>query len=342
MKRNPALITLSSAATAVILLTGCTAGNGATGGGNPTSGSDAAADMTIAGIGNNASDPFYQTLMCGATKAAKELGVTIKWAAPNTQSLPEQQTNLDAALLTNPDGLLITPGDPAAFSTQIEDLMADGVPVVTSNLAPDPNSALTSILSSRDNTKFIDFVVNDMGKTGKIGILGGVAAGTEVLQSRWRPLVQQLTEQAPGITVLETEYSDFDRNKAATIAAAMITKNPDLTGIYAISGPEGEGVAAAVEEAGKTGKIKVYAYDATPGEVEALRAGTITALLAQPAGLLGSEGVKKLVAYKKDNADRKPITKKESPTEVELKVLTAENVGAPESAPYLYATSCNA
>jgi ABC-type sugar transport system substrate-binding protein len=281
MKRNTALLTLTSAAAAALLLAGCTSAGGSAGGDPTAGGGDAASDLTIAGIGNNASDPFYQTLMCGATTAAAELGVSLEWAAPNMQSVPEQQTNLDAALLNDPDGVLITPADPAAFSTQVEDLMADGIPVVTPNLGVEPDTALATVVSSDDNTEFIDFIVNDIGETGTLGILGGVAAAGEALQVRWRPLVEQLAEQAPGITVLETEYSDFDRSKATTIAAAMITANPDLKAIYAISGPEGEGVAAAVEEAGKTGEIKVYAYDSAPGEVEALRAGTITA--ARPA-----------------------------------------------------------
>lgn len=337
MKRNTALTSLISATAVAVLLAGCS-GGGETGG-DATGGTEAK-DLVIAGVGNNASDPFYQTLMCGATKAAADLGVTITWAAPNMQSVPEQQTNLDAALLADPDGVLITPADPVAFSTQVEDLMADGIPVVASNTALEPDTALSSVIGSDDATAFIDFIVEDMGETGKIGILGGVAAAGESLQVRWRPLVEQLADQAPGVEVLETEYSDFDRNKASAIAAAMITKNPDLTAIYAISGPEGEGVAAAVEEAGKTGEIKVYAYDATPGEVEALRNGTITALLAQPAGLLGSEAVESLVAYLEKNPDGQPVEKTDETSEVELKVLTADNVDDEESAPYLYAIGC--
>jgi ribose transport system substrate-binding protein len=335
MKRHPALTTITSAAAAAILLAGCSTG------GSASSGSGSPGDLTIAGIGNNASDPFYQTLMCGATTAAADLGVTLTWAAPNMQSVPEQQTNLDAALLADPDGVLITPADPAAFSTQVEDLMADGTPVVASNTLLDPDTALSSVASSTDATPFIDFIVGDMGETGKIGILGGVAAAGESLQVRWRPLVEQLAAQAPGITVLESEYSDFDRNKAAAIAAAMITRNPDLTAIYGISGPEGEGIAAAVEEAGKTGRIKVYAYDATPGEVDALRAGTITALLAQPAGLLGSEAVEQLVTYLQQNPDGGPVAGTGETSDVDLKVLTADNIDDEESAPYLYRLGCD-
>ena len=125
-------------------------------------------------------------------------------------------------------------------------------------------------------------------------------------------------------------------------ASALITGNPDLTAIYAVSGPEGEGAAAAVEEAGKSGQIKVYSYDATPAQVEALRAGTITALLAQPSALIGAEAVKAAVAYVSAHPNREPVPAGTDVNELALKVLDKDNVDKPESADYIYAATCKA
>jgi ABC-type sugar transport system substrate-binding protein len=318
-----------------LALTACSPSTGSGDGGSTT-------DFTVAGIGNYASDPFYITLMCGATQYADEIGLDFAWSAPNTNSVPEQQTNLDAALLGGPDGVLLTPGAADAFSTQVGELMAEGTPVVTSNIGLNPATELQNFRSSRDNAEFIDYVIDDIGEDAVIGVLGGIAGGSEVLQARWRPLVEQLNAEHPGVTVLETEYSEFDRNKATTIAAAMITAHPDLTAIYSVAGPEAEGVAAAVEEAGKAGDISIYAYDATPGEVELLRAGTITALISQPAGLLGSEGLKALVEYLEATPDGGAVTEQSEQVEVPLRVLTAENIDDPESEPYIYKTECTA
>jgi ABC-type sugar transport system substrate-binding protein len=337
MKRMTTLAGATAMAITALILTGCSGPSGGGGGESSAPGTD----FKIEGIGINASDPFYQTLMCGATKEAKTLGVTLQWTAPNTQSVPEQQSALDAAALKNPDGILLAPGDATSFSTKIQTMMNQGTPVMTANLAPDPPTSLGTIQSSTDNTAFIDFVTKDMGTTGKIGILGGLAGGSAVLQNRWKPLVAQLKASAPGIKILDTQYSDFDRNKAATIVAAMITANPDLTAVYAVSGPDGEGAAAAVEEAGKTGKIKVYAYDATPGEVDALKAGTITALLAQPAGLLGSESLKELVSFLKDNPDHKTVPASDKATDLDLKVVTKDNLDDEDTVPYIYSNSCS-
>lgn len=146
----------------------------------------------------------------------------------------------------------------------------------------------------------------------------------------------------PGIKLLPPQYADFDRNKAASATSALMLAHPDLRAIYAVSGPEGEGAAAAVKQAGKQGKVKVFAYDATPGEVAALKAGTIDALLAQAAGTIGSEAVKTLVATIKDNPTGKAVQPMDPHDKyLPLKVLTKDNVDSSESAPYLYKSTCS-
>ena len=77
----------------------------------------------------------------------------------------------------------------------------------------------------------------------------------------------------------------------------MIVANPDLKAIYAITGPEGEGAAAAVQQAGKAGQIKIYSYGANESEVAGLKKGVFAALCSQP-GLCGgrAKGVKATIS----------------------------------------------
>ncbi|TQL48846.1 monosaccharide ABC transporter substrate-binding protein (CUT2 family) [Homoserinimonas aerilata] len=336
MLRNKVGIGVAMASVAILALSGCTT-DGAEPSNTPSS------DIALAGVAFNATDPFWITLMCGATQAAKEAGVALTWSAGNTAEVDEQQTNFDAALLKSPDAVILGASTPDQFSTQVEGIMAEGTPVIVVNGPIDPATGQKTIVSSQDNAEFIDFVIKDIGTSGTLGILGGIPGDIPALVNRWQPLVDQLATAAPGIKVLETQYDDFDRTKATTIAAAMITGNPDLKAIYASTGPEGEGAAAAVEEAGMIGKVKVYAYDATPSEVEALRNGTITALLAQPAGLIGAEGVNSALKYLADNADGGPVAAQAGADDtLPLAVLTRDNVDDPEKAGYIYAASCNA
>ena len=104
----------------------------------------------------------------------------------------------------------------------------------------------------------------------------------------------------PGITILPITYDNFDVNKAASITAAALVARPNLGLIYAPSGPhgpQGQGDVSAVEAAHKTGKAKIWAFGGEPEEVDALKAGAISALIGQGAYLVGQGEVKSLVSY---------------------------------------------
>lgn len=335
MTRQKTLL-IGAATLMVLALTTTACSSGA---GTDDSGDAGEEPITLAGVGFAASDPYWVTLMCAGSRAAEEEGVELDWVAANTNAIAEQQANLDSQLLNDPDGVVLGAAQPEVFASQVDQLMASGVPVTAPNGAID--TALQSFIADYQSQEFFDYIAGELGgQAGAVGVLGG-AAGIPPVDARWEPLVDALAEAAPDIRVLDVARTDFDRTRATTAAAAMITGNPDLRAIYAVSGPEGEGAAAAVEEAGLTGKVAVYAWDATPNEVEALRDGTITALLAQPAGLIGYEAVSVLVDYLRENPDREPVTPLDPATEVlPIRILTADNVDDPESADYVYSPTC--
>ena len=53
----------------------------------------------------------------------------------------------------------------------------------------------------------------------------------------------------------------------------------------------GNGVTSAVKAAGKSGKVKLVEFDAEPLQVQALKAGTIDALVAQDPYGIGQKAV---------------------------------------------------
>ena len=92
----------------------------------------------------------------------------------------------------------------------------------------------------------------------------------------------------------------------------------------------GNGVTAAVKAAGKSGQVKLVEFDAGPPQVQALKAGTISALVAQYPYGIGQQGVQ--LAYKY-------VTGK---TGIKLHygtgsaVITKANVNSPAMKKYLY------
>jgi ribose transport system substrate-binding protein len=312
------------------------------GGGGSAAGGASAQKISLAGVTGNTSDPYWVSLMCGGTKEAKKLGVPLTWKAGRTVSTQDQQTNLDAALLLKPSGVIIGAFEPSQFSAQTTKLMAAGTPVAAVNGPITPATEFTLIESSTDVTPFADLVSKSLNGTGSLSILGG-QPGQPAVVARWKPVVEALAQTAPGIKPLPVQYDNFDPTKAATIVSAQIIAHPDLKAIYASTGPEGQGAAAAVAQAHKQGQIKIYSYDAPPALVAALKAGSVEALYAQSPALEGAGAVDALVNYLKANPGAKAVT----PTSplinaVPTMILTKDNVDSAAAKEYQPLPTCDA
>jgi len=297
----------------------------------------------LAGVSAYVQDPAWATMQCGATKQAKLMGAKLTWYSTATDtSSATQQANFNAAMLTKPDALLLVSWQPGTFSTQVRTLMQQGIPVIGINSIMTPATERVLFVNSVDNSEFVKFIANQLkGETGSIGVLGGVAGVADAVL-RWKPVIDQLRVVAPNLKALPTQFDDFNRTKASLAASAMIVANPDLKVIYSITGPEGEGAAAAVQQAGKAGQIKIYSYGANEAEVAALKRGVIAALNGQPLYGLGQDAVKAAISYLETAKKGAPVPQLDPVVvNVPLKVLTKDNVDDPSSAPYLQKSTCD-
>ena len=320
----------------MVALAGCS--GQATGGG---SGSASASDIKLAGVMANATDPYWISVMCGADAQAKKSGVALKWYTTPTSSTDSMTQAFNSATLTNPDGLFLNPFQATQFSTQVSQLMGKGVPVVTSTPL-DPATQYTDIPLATDGSNFVDEfmkILPDGG--GSMVALGGIT-GIPVLDATWKPLEEAVQNQRSDITVLPTEYTNFEVTKTTQIVSGLLLAHPDLSVIIASTGPEGQGAAAAVQQAGKAGKVKIWAYDAVPAEVDALKSGVITVLAAKPAKGMGEKLVNELVDAVKANPGKKAV-KPLSPSldPLPLTIITKDNIDSPEAQAAMYKSTCD-
>jgi len=154
------------------------------------------------------------------------------------------------------------------------------------------------------------------------------------------PFLDAVAEARPDLTRLEDEFSGFDVNKATTDASSLIIAHPDLQLIVAADGPDAVGAAAAIEQADKVGDITLIAFDAVPPEVEALKNGTISVLIAQNPFDIGRQQVGALVDYLEENPDGGPVPTDAEPIAIPGRLLTAETVDDPDNADFVYTTDC--
>lgn len=284
----------------------------------------------VAGI---ASDAFYLTMNKGAQAEAKKLGnvKVVFTGSPAAFSPPTQIPFLNGAIARHPDAILIAPTDKTALITPIQRAITAGIPVATVDTFITKPIAFTNI--STDNVAggkaAADALVKAIGGSGDVAAIS-VNPGISTTDQRAEGFVKQL-KKYPKVHYLGIQYCNDDQTKASNQTSALLAAHKNLKGIFAMNVVSGNGVTQAVKAKGKAGKVKLVEFDAGPPQVQALKAGTIDALVAQYPFGIGQKGV--FEAYQYLTGHKTGIAKHYGTGSA---VITRANVNNPAFKKYLY------
>jgi ribose transport system substrate-binding protein len=329
MRKWAAVLLLVLVSAVVVACGGDDSGGGGSGGGDNGGGGGKNYKMTlIAGVKG---DEFYITMNCGAQEKAKELGVSLDFQGPDQFDASQQTPIVDAVAAKSPDAILIAPTDTKALFAPIQQAAQNSKIVLVDTTLADPSVAVSQIAS--DNLKGGQTAAEELlkliGGKGKVMVVN-VKPGISTTDQRGQGF-EQGVKGKPGVTYLGQQYDDDDPAKAASIVSGMLSKHPDLAGIFATNLFSAEGAATALRQAGKLGQVKIVGFDAGPKQVQDLKDGLVQALIAQKPADIGSQGVEQ--AY---NALQGKPTTKEIGTGFE--VVTKDNLS--EMQDVLYKPSC--
>ena len=88
-----------------------------------------AQDMRIVVVSHGqASDPFWSVVKNGVDQASKDLGVNVEYQAPDTFDMVQMAQIIDAAVASQPDGLVVSVPDAEALGDSIRNAVASGIP----------------------------------------------------------------------------------------------------------------------------------------------------------------------------------------------------------------------
>jgi ribose transport system substrate-binding protein len=284
----------------------------------------------VAGI---ASDAFYLTMKKGAQAEAKKLGnVKVVFTgspasfAPNTQ-IPY----LNGAIARHPDAILIAPTDKTALIGPIQRAIKAGIPVATVDTFITKPIAFTNISTDTPagGRAAADALAGAIGKSGEVAAIS-VNPGISTTDQRRDGFAAEL-KKYPNIKYLGVQYCNDDQTKASNQTSALLTSHPNLKGMFAMNVVSGNGVTQAVKAAGKSGEVKLVEFDAGPPQVQALKGGTIDALIAQYPYGIGQKAVE--LAYKYVTGHKAGIKKHYGTGSA---IVTRANVNSPAIKKFLY------
>jgi ribose transport system substrate-binding protein len=195
-----------------------------------------------------------QGWLAGIKRELEPLGVKIVVRDPNWS------TNAGAQALTNlisekPDVIIAHNPDVQTYAKLLQKAESSGIDVVQINMR---SSYPTTVFVGADwieigrkaTTAVVDFC---KGKSNKIAIIQGqlsAAASAYTLKG-----VEDVLAKHSDIKVISSQAADWDASKAKGITQTVLKQNPDLCGIVGFWDGMDIGTAAAIKEAGLTGKV---------------------------------------------------------------------------------------
>ena len=79
-------------------------------------------------VHGGAADPFWSVVKNGVDQAAQDTGVTVEYRAPDTFDMPRMAQLIDAAVASQPDGLIVSVPDADALGDSISAAMVGSPP----------------------------------------------------------------------------------------------------------------------------------------------------------------------------------------------------------------------
>ncbi|MEO7147674.1 MAG: substrate-binding domain-containing protein [Terrimesophilobacter sp.] len=310
--------------------------------GGPSSEPGSPEPLRIGAVVAVVNDPFFITMNCGAAQAVKEAGAELNWQGPTGADVAKQLQTFNSMVVTQPDGIMLTPFSDTAFNDGIKKAMASGIPVVIMDSELKENIALQTVRTTIGESvkELARHAAEDIGGTGTVAIIAATP-GSPIDLERYDQFIEIMNNEFPDIKVLPVEYAKTDTAISAKIVNSLVVANPDLKLIYSTNGPQAAGVLSAVKAAKKTGAIKIYSYDATPVQVDGLRAGDFQGLLAQSPYIEGYEAAKTLLEYLADHRGEKNIEPYDPQLNLTpMMLLTPDNIDSDDAKKFTYVSSC--
>ena len=245
---------------------------------------------------------FWQYLAVGANNYAKEhpeVKVTI-YGAPSETDVDKQVAILENLVAKKVPGILVAASSSDAPAPVLQQAQQAGISVVTADNRVTgldaPHLATDNLKAGAEGAdKLVEILkARNVPLKGKVSLISAVA-GIEVLSKRDEGFTKRLAEIAPDLKLLPTRYIDNDIQKAMSAASDQLLANADIIGFFADNNHSGDGVALAVRDANKGGKVVAVAFDSDPEEVRSLSDGLLDALILQDPYGMGYKGVEDVV-----------------------------------------------
>ncbi|HSF84161.1 MAG TPA: sugar ABC transporter substrate-binding protein [Acidimicrobiia bacterium] len=229
-------------------------------------------------------DPFWSVAANGVSAAGEDMGVTVEYQSPTTFDMVEMSQIIDAAVASQPDGLVVTIPDAEALGPAIEAAVAAGIPVISMNSGSDDFADL-GVRVHVGQTEYAAGLI--AGQTmANAGVTAAICVNQEVGNTALDDRCRGFTDGLGGpVEVIPVEISDPAGIQSSVSGA--LQANADVNGVLTLGPSAAEPALQALEADGLLGTMNIATFDLGPAVLQAIVDGNMLFAIDQAQYLQG-------------------------------------------------------
>lgn len=275
-----------------------------------TDASDKPAKPVVALVMKSLANEFFGTMAQGAKRHqaahAGDYEIIVN-GTKNETDLGEQVNLVEQMVARGVNAIVIAPADSKALVPALKRARDAGVLVVNIDNQLDADAlkqaGITIPFVGPDNRagarQVGETVAARLAAGDKVAIIEGVPTAFNGQQRR---LGFEDAIKAAGLNLVSVQSGQWEMDKANNIASALLSEQADLKAIFCGNDSMALGAVAAVQSAGRTGKVLVVGFDNISAVRKMITEGTVAATADQHGSELAVFGIEAALAILKGEA----------------------------------------
>jgi ribose transport system substrate-binding protein len=295
MRRNGLSTIIVTLMTMVLLFMGCGKGNSERkNAGNEQS---TKTKLTIGVSLLTRTHPFYQDLEAGLSEAANAYGYNLIVTAGEFD-VAKQKDQIQDFIVRKVDAIILSPCDSKSIGTSVKAANDAGIPVFTADIACLVEGVKVVSHIASDNIAggqlAAQAIVKALNGAGKVAIIDHPEV--ESVIQRVKGFEDEIAK-SKNIQIVAKLSGHGVKDQAFRTTEDVLQAHPDIDAIFGINDDSALGALAAIEKAGKIGRVKIVGFDAVPEAREAIKAGKIYADVIQKPKEIGKNTIEAVKTY---------------------------------------------
>ncbi len=295
MRKRGIIAVVIAIAMALVMICGCNKADKNQGAGKNAP--EKNAKLTIGVSLLTRTHPFYQDLEAGLKEAADSAGYQLIVTAGEFD-VAKQKDQIQDFIVRKVDAIIVSPCDSRSIGTAVKAANDAGIPVFTADIACLAEGVKIISHVASDNVAggrlAAQAVVKALNGSGKVAIIDHPEV--ESVIQRVKGFEDEMAK-TPGVQIVAKLSGHGVKDQAFRTAEDILQAHPDVTAIFGINDDSALGALAAVEKAGKAGKVAIIGFDAVPEARAAIKAGKIYADVIQQPKVIGRQTIDAVKTY---------------------------------------------